>query len=65
MNAAVLSAALLAHRRVLCPICMEKVFEMWPVGWDAHAAHKCAGLDDGTEQERKAAFKGALSHLFR
>jgi hypothetical protein len=43
LNAAVLSAADVAHKRVLCPACMEKEFEMWPEGWDAHAAHRCKG----------------------
>ena len=65
LNAAVLAADDVAHQRVICPVCMEMVFEMWPEGWDAHAAHKCAGLDNGSPQQRKAQFKEALSHLFR
>jgi hypothetical protein len=65
LNAAVLVAADVAHRRVLCPACMDKVFEIWPEGWDAHAAHRCKGLDGSTPQERKAEFKQALGRLFR
>jgi hypothetical protein len=65
LNAAVLTAADVAHKRVLCPACMEKEFEMWPEGWDSHAAHRCKGLGDGTTQERKAEFKRVLGHLFR
>ncbi|MFL5495383.1 MAG: hypothetical protein ACJ8DC_13450 [Gemmatimonadales bacterium] len=65
MNAAVLSAAEVAHERVLCPACMYKVFEKWPEGWDAHAAHRCDGVNPGTPEERKAEFKRVLSHLFR
>lgn len=45
LNAAVLTADDGAHKRVLCPACMEKEFEMWPEGWDAHTAHRCKGLD--------------------
>jgi hypothetical protein len=65
LNAAVLTADDVAHKRVLCPACMEKEFEMWPEGWDAHAAHRCKGLDTGTPQTRKAEFKRVLGHLFR
>ena len=65
LNAAVLVAADVAHKRVLCPACMEKEFERWPEGWDAHAAHRCKGLSEGTPRERKAEFKHALAHLFR
>ncbi len=65
LNAAVLVAADVAHQRVLCPACMDKVFERWPEGWDAHAAHRCKGLEEGTPQERKAEFKRALKRLFR
>ena len=65
LNAAVLGPSNLAHKRVLCPACMEKEFAMWPEGWDAHAAHKCKGLEDGTPEARKAEFKQKLGHLFR
>jgi hypothetical protein len=65
LNAAVLTANDVAHKRVLCPACMEKEFEMWPEGWDAHAAHRCKGLEAGTPVMRKAEFKRALGHLFR
>lgn len=65
LNAAVLTAADVAHRRVLCPVCMEKEFEMWPEGWDAHAARRCKGLEGTTPEARKAEFKRVLRHLFR
>jgi hypothetical protein len=65
LNAAVLTLGDVAHKRVLCPACMEKEFKMWPEGWDAHAAHQCKGLEDGTPETRKAEFKRALGHLFR
>jgi hypothetical protein len=65
LNAAVLSAAEVAHERVLCPACMSKVFERWPEGWDAHAAHRCEGVSLGTPEERKAEFRRVLGHLFR
>lgn len=65
VNAAVLAAAEVVHEQVLCPACMDKVFVMWPEGWDAHAAHRCLGLDDGPADARKAEFKRVLGHLFR
>jgi hypothetical protein len=65
LNAAVLTAADVAHKRVLCPACMEKEFEKWPEGWDAHAAHRCKGVEGDSPQTRKAEFKRVLSHLFR
>ncbi len=65
LNGAVLTAADVAHKRVLCPACMEKEFEMWPEGWDAHAAHRCKGMEGGTSEARKAEFKRVLGHLFR
>jgi len=65
LNAAVLTADEVAHERVLCPACMLKVFESWPEGWDAHAAHRCEGVNLGTPEERKAEFRRVLGHLFR
>ncbi len=44
---------------------MLKVFEKWPEGWDAHAAHRCEGVNPGTPEERKAEFRRVLAHLFR
>lgn len=60
-----LTAAEVVHRRVRCPACQEKVFERWPDGWDAHAAHRCQGLAAATEGGRKAEFRERYSHLFR
>lgn len=65
LNAAVLTVDDVARERVLCPICMEKTFDRWPEGWDAHAAYRCQGLNEGAPEVRKAAFRGALGHLFR
>ena len=43
------------HRRV-CPGC-DYEFKRWPFGWDAHAAHRCAGLVARGHEERKKEFK--------
>lgn len=40
-----------------CPGCGEHYFVRWPFGWDAHAAHKCAGLIETDPGRRKAEFK--------
>lgn len=60
-----LSAADVSMQRVLCPACKEKIFETWPGGWDAHAAHACRGLEPGTEAARKATYRARFAHLFR
>ena len=65
LNAAVLTADDVAGQRVLCPACMCDVFEKWPDDWDAHAAHRCGGVNDGPAEERKAEFRRVLGHLFR
>jgi hypothetical protein len=65
VNAMVLKAEQVATLRVLCPLCGDKVFEMWPEGWDAHASHRCQGLTTVEEMERKAEFKAAAALLFR
>ena len=64
INAAVLKAEDVATKRVRCPACGEKVFAMWPEGWDAHAAHRCSGLTSTTQEDRKQEFKSALRRLF-
>ncbi len=64
INAAMLKAEDVATKRVRCPACGEKVFAMWPEGWDAHAAHKCSGLTSTAKEDRKREFKSALGHLF-
>jgi len=51
--------------RVLCPGCGDKVFEKWPLGWDAHSGQTCDGIVGATEQDRKSAFKERFRHLFR
>ena len=65
VNAADLTADDVALERVLCPACGRKVFESWPLGWDAHAAHPCPGLAFGDEGERKAEYRRRFGHLFR
>lgn len=65
VNAVELTSDKVALQRVLCPACEKKVFETWPGGWDAHAAHVCQGLAPGSEEERKSAFRSRFAHLFR
>ncbi|MDB4869797.1 MAG: hypothetical protein JWL97_801 [Gemmatimonadales bacterium] len=60
-----LSVDEIVHQRVLCPACEEKIFEMWPEGWDAHAAFRCTGVTAPTPETRKADFKRRFSSLFR
>ena len=64
-NAVDLIADQVVHEIVLCPCCEDKVFKMWPEGWDAHAAHCCAGLTTSTIIERKKEFREKYDHLFR
>ena len=64
-NAAELGVKDVVHQRVLCPCCGDFVFEMWPEGWDAHAARKCPGLAPGADDERKHEFKSRYQFLFR
>ncbi len=59
-----LAAGDVALRRVLCPACGTKIFEKWPLGWDAHAAHRCPGLSGATAEDRKTEFKNRFRHLF-
>ena len=65
INALELSADEIAHEKVLCPGCREKIFQMWPEGWDAHSAFRCVENLGVTHQERKAAFKSRFRLLFR
>jgi hypothetical protein len=54
------------NRAVLCPACRDrKVFKMWPLGWDAHAAYKCEGLKQGDPEDRKREFRARFDRLFR
>lgn len=46
-----------ATATVLCPACQAKAFKRWPWGWDAHAAHACAGLESTEPEARKAEFR--------
>ena len=65
LNAAVLRDSHVIHERVQCPGCGKKIFERWPDGWDAHAAHRCLGLESTTEAERKIEYKTVFRSLFR
>ena len=65
VNADDLTVGDVVGERVLCPACGNKVFEHWPLGWDAHSAHQCGALAGATEQARKDAFKERFGHLFR
>ena len=60
-----LAADDVAQRRVLCPACWSKVFAVWPYGWNAHAAHRCAGLSEVDPVARKKEFKTRFRKLFR
>jgi hypothetical protein len=64
-NAEKLTVREVVHSRVLCPGCHDKVFELWPCGWDAHSAFKCSGVKSGSEEQRKTEFKRRFVHLFR
>ena len=65
INANELSVDEVVGDRVLCPACHDKVFQVWPEGWDAHAAHRCSGVSGSTDKERKYQFKREWSRLFR
>ncbi len=65
VNARDLTVDEIVHRAVLCPACREKVFEKWPEGWDAHAAHKCNRIEGNTPEERKKNYKAKYKHMFR
>lgn len=54
-----------ASESLLCPACSAHTFQRWPWGWDAHAAHRCAGLSTQDPTERKAEYRKRFSHLFR
>lgn len=51
------------HAR-LCPACGRHEFKRWPFGWDAHAAHRCSGLQAVDPEERKHEFRRRYDHLF-
>jgi hypothetical protein len=55
----------LVNKRVLCPGCRQKVFVKWPMGWDAHAAHGCSGLNGTDPHQRKNDYRTRFSRLFR
>ena len=46
-----------------CPAC-PKVFRDFPLGWDAHAAHRCPGLEAQDPEVRKREYKSRFGHLF-
>jgi hypothetical protein len=51
-------------RVLLCPGCQVFEFKQWPAGWDAHAAHRCAGLSELDPEARKAEFKRRFGVAF-
>jgi ribosomal protein S27AE len=65
VNADDLTADDVAHDKVLCPACGEKVFLAWPEGWDGHAGWKCPMIHGATPEERKANYKARFRRLFR
>lgn len=46
-----------ANHQRSCPACHQHMFKRWPFGWDAHAAHRCAGLKEVESEARKKEFK--------
>jgi len=65
LTAYVRAADQVIGERVHCPGCRAMIFARWPEGWDAHASHRCTGVDGDTGAERKARFKQRFAHLFR
>jgi predicted nuclease with RNAse H fold len=55
--------AQLRGKRVMCPACAQHEFANWPWGWDAHAAHVCAGIDGTSPSLRKDAYRTRFAHL--
>lgn len=53
------------QRYVLCPLCKEHIFQMWPYGWDSHSEHKCLAIQQFPQNERKHEYKARLPHLFK
>lgn len=49
-----------ADHKLSCPACHQHEFKRWPFGWDAHAAHKCAGLKTFEPEERKKSLSADL-----
>jgi len=64
-NAMELVAKDVSLKRVLCPLCSAHIFQKWPFGWDAHAAHSCNGLLEVESQYRIQEFKNRLAFLFQ
>jgi predicted nuclease with RNAse H fold len=52
-------------RAVQCPGCRRDVLRRWPFGWDAHAAHACAGMAPAAPEARKAEYRVRFARLFR
>jgi hypothetical protein len=48
----------------VCPACGLHTFRRWPWGWDAHAAHKCAGLSAQDPEARKAEYRARFGEHF-
>ena len=53
-----------ARRPLQCPAC-PNVFQDFPLGWDAHAAHRCSGLTAVEPDGRKREYKERFGHLFK
>jgi hypothetical protein len=53
-----------AARPRQCPACAA-VFKDFPLGWDAHAAHRCSGLEARDPEAKKREYKDRFGHLFR
>lgn len=64
VNAEELTCDDVVGQKVLCPACSQPL-ELWPLGWDEHAAKLCGGIKPGEETARKQEYKTRFRHLFR
>lgn len=64
MTSAPRQPAVRSRRSMECPGC-SSVFVGFPLGWDAHAAHRCSGLEGTEPSERKREYKKKFGHLFK
>jgi hypothetical protein len=52
------------NKTLLCPGCGQHTFKRWPLGWDAHAAHRCIGITGAGPEARKKNFKRMFRDYF-
>lgn len=50
---------------IKCPLCNDKEFKNFPVGWDGHAEFKCEAIPKNIKRDdRKSYYKKKLSQYF-